>query len=131
MSRPLQTGDTLDFNDFNLTPEGIRYTITKSSDQDKPKFGSLVSVHYSGYLLANGKEVGQKFDSSLDRNQPLEFNVGYKQVIEGWDRTLADMRIGEKRTVILPPEQGYGDRAVSIIPANAWLIFEIELLEVH
>lgn len=125
----LQTGNALNFEDFQVTQDGIRYQINQASENNNPEHGDLATVHYSGYLLKDGSHVGQKFDSSLDRGEPFQFNVGYKQVISGWDKMVADMKIGEKRTVILPPEEAYGDRAISIIPANSYLIFEIELLK--
>jgi len=92
-----------------------------------------VSVHYTGWLYdANAEDKkGEKFDSSLDRNQPFEFPLGAGQVIQGWDQGVAGMKIGGKRTLIIPPEMGYGARgAGAVIPPNATLIFDVELLDV-
>lgn len=87
--------------------------------------GDTVSVHYTGTL-----DDGQKFDSSYDRGTPFTFVLGAGQVIEGWDRGVAGMKIGGKRTLTIPPELGYGDRAVSVIPAHSTLHFVVELLDV-
>ena len=128
MTSNIITGDTLHLEDFTTSKYGIKYKIVKQSDQPKPQIGDVVSVHYTGCLLKGINQVGQKFDSSLDRGEPFEFNLGYKQVIEGWELSLADMKIGEERIVILPPELAYGNRAISVIPANSALIFDIKLL---
>jgi hypothetical protein len=90
-----------------------------------PQPGQNVTVHYTGIL-----ENGTKFDSSLDRGQPFTFKIGVGQVIKGWDQGVMTMKVGGKRKLIIPPQLGYGSRAVGPIPANSTLIFEVELLEV-
>ena len=87
-------------------------------------------MHYTGWLYRNGTK-GEKFESSLDRGQPLEFPIGTGRVIKGWDEGVASMKVGGKRTLIIPPDLGYGARgAGGVIPPNATLIFEVELLDV-
>lgn len=90
------------------------------------KAGDEVKVHYSGTLTD-----GTKFDSSFDRNEPFEFTLGAGQVIEGWDKGFAGMKVGGKRKLTIPASMGYGDREIGPIPANSTLIFEVELLEVN
>jgi FKBP-type peptidyl-prolyl cis-trans isomerase FkpA len=95
--------------------------------------GFHISVHYTGWLYDEKAEghKGAKFDSSLDRKQPFDFDLGAGQVIQGWDEGFAGMKIGGKRTLIIPPEMGYGARgAGGVIPPNATLLFEVELLDV-
>ena len=90
-----------------------------------------VTVHYTGWLWEDG-EKGVKFDSSLDRNDPFEFGLGQGMVIQGWDEGVQGMKIGGKRTLIVPAELGYGARgAGGVIPPNATLLFEVELLGVE
>ena len=99
--------------------------------------GSATRVHYTGWLFvpgANGAAgtKGNKFDSSLDRNEPFEFTIGQRRVIGGWEQGVAGMAVGGKRTLIIPPELGYGARgAGGVIPPNATLVFEIELLGIR
>ncbi len=128
MANNIATGQILHLEDFSTSKHGIKYKIIKSSDEQKAQLGDIVTVHYSGYLLTGVNQVGKKFDSSLDRGEPFQFNLGARQVIEGWELTLADMKIGEERIVILPPQLAYGNRAISIIPANSFLIFDIKLI---
>ncbi|MCJ1235478.1 Peptidyl-prolyl cis-trans isomerase fpr2 [Varicellaria rhodocarpa] len=100
------------------------YLITKECTR-KSKKGDKIDVHYSGTLASDGS----KFDSSYDRGQPLTFTVGNGQVIKGWDQGLLDMCIGDKRKLTIPPEFGYGQRAMgSKIPAGSTLVFETELM---
>ena len=91
-----------------------------------PKRGETVNVHYTGWL-----ENGTKFDSSLDRRSPFSFHLGGGQVIRGWDEGVKGMKVGGKRTLIIPPEMGYGSRgAGGVIPPNATLVFDVELIKV-
>jgi FKBP-type peptidyl-prolyl cis-trans isomerase FkpA len=112
-------------------PNGLKYTDTKTGDGATATPGSKVSVHYTGWLYNNDKK-GAKFDSSVDRGKPFEFKLGAHQVIAGWDEGVAGMRVGGKRTLIIPPELGYGARgAGGVIPPNATLMFDVELLGVQ
>ncbi|MDC7126771.1 MAG: peptidylprolyl isomerase [Spirochaetales bacterium] len=106
------------------TESGLKYIVEKEGDGGaSPKMGTSVTVHYTGTLLD-----GTKFDSSVDRGEPATFKVG--QVIEGWNEALMGMTKGEKRTLIIPPELGYGERGYpGVIPSNAYLVFEVELLD--
>jgi len=116
---------------MQTTESGLKYEILQEGTGKSPETGQVVSVHYTGWLEENG-EPGKKFDSSLDRGQPLRFNVGTGQVIQGWDEGVLDMQVGEKRRLIIPSELGYGSRgAGNVIPPNANLIFDVELLEVQ
>jgi peptidylprolyl isomerase len=113
-------------------PDGLKYTDTKIGAGATAKAGNKVSVHYTGWLSDNGAK-GKKFDSSVDRGQPFEFTLGAHQVIAGWDEGVAGMKVGGKRTLIIPPELGYGARGAGggAIPPNATLIFDVELLQVQ
>ena len=96
-----------------------------------PAAGQTCVMHYTGWLWENGQK-GAKFDSSLDRGRPFSFPLGQGRVIKGWDEGVASMKIGGKRTLLIPPELGYGARgAGGVIPPNATLLFEVELLEVR
>jgi FKBP-type peptidyl-prolyl cis-trans isomerase len=107
------------------TPSGLKYTILKAGKGATPKPGQEVFVHYTG-TLTNGK----KFDSSRDRGQPFSFKVGAGQVIPGWDEALSTMKVGEQRKLTIPPKLGYGAAgAGKVIPPNATLIFDVELLK--
>jgi len=109
-------------------PNGLKYTDTKTGDGAAAAGGNKVSVHYTGWLYNNGAK-GAKFDSSVDRGQPFQFTLGAHQVIAGWDEGVAGMKVGGKRTLIIPPELGYGARgAGGVIPPNATLMFGVELL---
>jgi FKBP-type peptidyl-prolyl cis-trans isomerase len=112
-------------------PNGLKYTDTKTGDGPAATPGKKVSVHYTGWLYNNGAK-GAKFDSSVDRGQPFQFTLGAHQVIAGWDEGVAGMKVGGKRTLIIPPELGYGARgAGGVIPPNATLMFDVELLGVQ
>ena len=111
---------------FAVTESGIRYNIKNSTKGKTPKKGNKVKVHYSGKLID-----GDEFDSSYKANKPFEFNVEMGQVIKGWDESLKILKVGEKGTFIIPGDLGYGPKGYpGVIPPNATLIFEIELLEI-
>ena len=113
------------------TDSGLQYDDTPVGDGDTATAGQYVTVHYTGWLWENG-EKGEKFDSSLDRNDPFEFGLGQGMVIQGWDEGVQGMKIGGKRSLIIPPELGYGARgAGGVIPPNATLLFEVALLGVE
>jgi FKBP-type peptidyl-prolyl cis-trans isomerase FkpA len=106
--------------------DGLKYTDDQVGTGTEAQAGKTVSVHYTGWLLD-----GTKFDSSKDRNQPFSFPLGGGQVIKGWDEGVAGMKVGGKRTLVIPPDLGYGARgAGGVIPPNATLKFEVELLDV-
>src|SRR6266487_4522733 len=106
---------------------GLKYWDLKPGTGKEAQKGHIVSVHYTGWLANNGK----KFDSSLDRGRPFEFELGAQQVIPGWDEGVAGMKVGGKRQLRIPPKMGYGDRgAPPAIPGGAILIFDVELLDV-
>jgi FKBP-type peptidyl-prolyl cis-trans isomerase FkpA len=109
----------------------MKYTDTKTGDGASATSGNKVSVHYTGWLYNNDAK-GAKFDSSVDRGKPFQFTLGAHQVIAGWDEGVAGMKVGGKRTLIIPPELGYGARgAGGVIPPNATLMFDVELLGVQ
>ena len=108
------------------TASGLEYTETKAGDGPAPKAGDIVSVHYTGKLTD-----GKKFDSSVDRGQPFQFPLGAGRVIKGWDEGIALMKKGGKAILTIPPELGYGARgAGGVIPPNATLVFEVELVDI-
>jgi peptidylprolyl isomerase len=112
------------------TPSGLQIADIKIGTGATCRTGQTCVMHYTGWLYKNGVK-GQKFDSSVDRGEPFEFIIGKHQVIAGWDEGVATMKVGGKRTLIIPPELGYGARgAGGVIPPNATLIFDIELLNV-
>lgn len=112
------------------TASGLEYEIRTPGNGASPRPGNMVTVHYTGWLDNNGQE-GRKFDSSYDRNQPFSFKIGIGQVIQGWDEGVMSMKVGEKRRLFIPSNLGYGSRgAGNVIPANANLIFDVELLQI-
>lgn len=112
------------------TPTGLKYTDEKIGAGPEALKGKSVFVHYTGWLDNSGNK-GKKFDSSRDRGEPFSFSLGARQVIAGWDEGVAGMKVGGKRTLMIPPALGYGARgAGGDIPPNAKLIFDVELLEV-
>lgn len=109
-----------------MTPSGAKIEFTKEGNGPLPESGQTVVVHYTGQL-----QNGTKFDSSRDRGQPFSFRLGAGQVIRGWDEALAMMKVGSRAMVTIPPELGYGTRgAGGVIPPNATLLFDVELIEV-
>jgi peptidylprolyl isomerase len=123
-SRPaLATGDV-------TTPSGLRIIDVKLGNGPVPQAGQTVTVNYTGWLFVDGKK-GKKFDSSLDRGEPFSFTLGQGQVIKGWDQGLVTMHVGGKRTLIIPPDLGYGaSGAGGDIPPGATLIFDVDLIGV-
>jgi peptidylprolyl isomerase len=112
---------------MNTTPSGLQYQDEKVGTGPSPTRGKRVKVHYTGTLVD-----GTKFDSSVDRGQPFEFVIGVGQVIKGWDEGVMSMKVGGKRKLVIPPELGYGQRgAGGVIPPNAVLHFDVELLGVE
>jgi FKBP-type peptidyl-prolyl cis-trans isomerase FkpA len=110
------------------TASGLQYIDTELGTGDTAAAGQYVTVHYTGWLYNDGVQ-GSKFDSSKDRSDPFAFDLGAGMVIKGWDEGVAGMQVGGKRTLIIPPELGYGARgAGGVIPPNATLKFEVELL---
>ena len=110
------------------TPTGLQIIDTTVGTGASPQTGQTCVMHYTGWLSDGGKK-GKKFDSSVDRGAPFEFPIGMKRVIGGWDEGVATMKVGGKRTLIIPPQLGYGERgAGGVIPPNATLIFDVELL---
>jgi peptidylprolyl isomerase len=108
------------------TPSGLKYTDHVVGEGESPQKGKKVTVHYTGTLTD-----GKKFDSSVDRGSPFSFTIGVGQVIKGWDEGVMSMKVGGKRTLNIPPDLGYGSQgAGGVIPPNAALVFEVELLGV-
>jgi FKBP-type peptidyl-prolyl cis-trans isomerase FkpA len=115
---------------FTTQPSGMQIEDLKIGSGAEAKVGSNVLVHYTGWLYQN-ESKGAKFDSSKDRGEPFSFPLGAGHVIKGWDEGVAGMKIGGSRNLLIPPELGYGARgAGGVIPGNATLIFEVELLGV-
>lgn len=130
LATALAIGQTLASPQAYYTPSGLGVADVEVGTGVAPKPGQTAVVHYTGWLYERGTKVG-KFDSSVDRGQPFAFPLGQGRVIAGWDEGVATMKVGGRRTLIIPPELGYGaDGAGDAIPPNATLIFDIELLEV-
>ena len=118
--------NTMSDTDVVTTDSGLKYKELQAGTGATPKKGQTVVVHYTGTL-----EDGTKFDSSRDRGQPFSFKLGAGEVIKGWDEGLSTMKVGDRRQLIIPPELGYGARgAGGVIPPNATLIFDVELLRI-
>ncbi len=112
------------------TSSGLQITDSTVGTGASPKTGQTCVMHYTGWLYTNGIK-GKKFDSSVDRGQPFEFPIGTGRVIKGWDEGVASMKVGGKRTLIIPPALGYGaSGAGGVIPPNAVLMFDVELIAV-
>ena len=111
------------------TASGLEFEDTKVGTGPSPQKGQTCVMHYTGWLWVNN-EKGKKFDSSVDRGEPFEFPIGMGRVIKGWDEGVASMKVGGKRTLRIPPELGYGATGAGrgLIPPNATLLFEVELL---
>ena len=121
------SGPTKVTGDGTKTADGLQYWDIKVGTGPTAEKGQTVKVHYTGWLTN-----GQKFDSSVDRGQPFVFHLGAGQVIKGWDEGVAGMKVGGKRQLRIPPDLGYGARgAGGVIPPNATLIFDVELLGVQ
>ena len=114
---------------YTTYASGLKVSDTKAGNGAFPKPGQLCVMHYTGWLYQNGQK-GAKFDSSVDSGKPFEFALGRGQVIRGWDEGVAGMKVGGKRTLIIPPDLGYGGTSRTGIPAYSTLIFEVELLAV-
>ena len=118
--------ESMDLSNATTTDSGLKYIVIEEGDGASPQKGENVTVHYTGTL-----EDGSKFDSSRDRNRPFSFKLGVGQVIKGWDEGVADMKVGGRRTLIIPPELGYGPGGYPpVIPPDSTLVFDVQLLKV-
>ncbi|MBM3886465.1 FKBP-type peptidyl-prolyl cis-trans isomerase [Candidatus Dependentiae bacterium] len=131
--KELQTVENKDTTVERVTlASGLAYEVLKTpaADAKSPEKGKQIEVHYTGWLNENG-QPGKKFDSSVDRGFPFKFVIGFGQVIEGWDEGVIAMKVGEKRRLYIPSKMGYGAYgAGAVIPPNADLIFDVELLAI-
>ena len=117
--------------EVKTTASGLKYEDGALGTGSEAKSGAKVEVHYTGWLDEGSGKKGKKFDSSLDRNQPFAFPLGAGMVIKGWDEGVSGMKVGGKRTLFIPSALGYGARgAGGVIPPNADLIFDVELIGV-
>ncbi len=121
---------------LQTTTSGLQYIVLQQAPSNAPQAqkGQLATVHYTGWFKddAQPESKGKKFDSSVDRGQPFQFNVGAGMVIKGWDEGVGMMKVGEKRRLIIPGNLAYGERGFpGAIPPNATLIFDVELLELR
>ncbi|HXJ21345.1 MAG TPA: FKBP-type peptidyl-prolyl cis-trans isomerase [Polyangia bacterium] len=116
---------------MTMTSSGLQYEDTAPGTGATPAQGQTCVMHYTGWLWVDGAK-GAKFDSSVDRGRPFTFPLGQGRVIKGWDQGVATMKKGGKRTLLIPPDLGYGARgAGGVIPPHATLLFEVELLEIE
>ena len=114
---------------MNTTDSGLQYEEVQEGTGASPQRGQTCVMHYTGWLWEDGQK-GTKFDSSVDRGQPFQFKLGVGQVIRGWDEGVATMKPGGKRNLLIPADLGYGARgAGGVIPPNATLLFEVQLIE--
>jgi peptidylprolyl isomerase len=126
----LALSESADAQHTVTTPSGLKYIDTKVGTGASPHTGQTCVMHYTGWLYEGGQK-GAKFDSSVDRGEPFAFKIGMHQVIAGWDEGVATMKVGGKRTLIIRPDLGYGARgAGGVIPPNATLLFDVELLAI-
>lgn len=111
---------------MTTSASGLQYRDDAVGEGRQAKAGDTVSVHYTGTL-----QDGSKFDSSRDRGQPLQFPLGAGHVIKGWDEGVSGMKVGGRRTLVIPPELGYGARGIGPIPPNSTLVFDVELMDIR
>jgi peptidylprolyl isomerase len=116
--------------EYEETKSGLQYLDLKVGEGDEARSRDKVDVHYTGWLYIDGKK-GTKFDSSYDRNKPINFRLGAGRLISGWEEGIPGMKVGGKRILIIPPKLGYGKKAVGTIPSNSTLMFEVELVKIY